>query len=43
MDENDAQVEAASKLPVPQYAVAFIFGGMAVWAILRSSRRGWSE
>ena len=28
--------------PVGQYAVAVLFGGVAVWSVLRSSRRGWS-
>jgi hypothetical protein len=29
--------------PVMQYSVAFVFGGLAFWAVLRPSRRGWSE
>jgi hypothetical protein len=31
------------KLPVLQYSVAVVCGGIALWSVLRSSRRGWSK
>lgn len=29
-------------LPVLQYTVAVVCGSLALWSVLRSSRRGWS-
>lgn len=29
-------------LPILQYTVAVVCGSLALWSVLRSSRRGWS-
>lgn len=30
-------------LPVTQYVIAFVCGAVALWSVLRTSRRGWSK
>lgn len=41
--EDEPEERDRPNYPVLQYTVALVFGGVALWSVLRSSRRGWTS